>query len=145
MDNNENGNTNTIDSLLNLAQSSGKPDDLSNLWRETLKLSQWHFISKYKENIEESEVFVGLIEDRPWVFVFTDRKRASEYCNNVGNTGFISPDGSARVISMDTDKAIEYILKLGETGVYGMRLNEGKGWFSPISNLNPIIDFVKGK
>ena len=46
------------------------------------------------------------------------------------------------IISMDTQKAIDYILSLNSIGVYGMRINEGNGWFSPIENLTPIINHV---
>ncbi len=44
---------------------------------------------------------------------------------------------------MDTDKAINYILDLNSKGVYGMRINEGNGWFSPFENLQPIIEHIK--
>ena len=44
---------------------------------------------------------------------------------------------------MDTDKAINYILDLNSKGVYGMRINEGNGWFSPTENLQSIIEHIK--
>ena len=58
------------------------------------------------------------------------------------NEGFTDSEGSTFIISMDTDKAIKYILELNLKGVYGMRINEGNGWFSPIANLNPIIEHI---
>ena len=132
-----------IDLLIANATKSGSAEDLTKLWKETLNLNQWHFITKYKEGIQNSRPFVGIIDNQPWVFIFTDRQKAQQYCLNEKNGGFTDAKENSFIISMNTDKAINYILDLNSKGVYGMRINEGNGWFSPIANLQPIIEHVK--
>ncbi len=132
-----------ISLLVEKASKSGNNEDLSILWKATLNLDQWHFITKDTVDINARKPFVGIIDNQPWVFVFTDRIEAQKYATSEGNKGFTDKDGNTHLISMDTDKAIEYILTLQSQGVYGMRINEGNGWFSPIENLNPIIEHVK--
>lgn len=132
-----------IDKLIANATKSGNSEDLTILWRTTLNLKQWHFITKHRDDINDRNPFIGEIENRPWVFLFTDRQKAQQYCTTDGNDGFTDENGGVYIISMDTDKAIDYIFKLYEQGVFGMRINEGNGWFSPIENLKAIIDFVK--
>lgn len=135
--------TNTIDLLVEKAIKSGNSDDLTKLWSSMLKLKQWNFITKYKTDIQESQPFIGVIDNQPWVFIFTDRDKALQYCLQEGNEGFSDDKGRVYIITMDTEKAIEYVLGLQAKGVYGMRINEGNGWFSPISNLIPIIEYIK--
>jgi hypothetical protein len=135
--------TDNIDLLVANATKSGNADDLTKLWSATLKLKQWHFIAKYKEDIQETKTFIGVIDNQPWVLIFTDRQKAQQYCHQKGNEDFTDNKGNVRIISMDTDRAINYILDLQSKGVYGMRINEGNGWFSPIANLKAIIEYVK--
>jgi len=135
--------TDKIDQLVSNATKSESAEDLTKLWKETLNLKQWHFITKYKEELQESTPFIGVIDNQPWVFIFTDRQKAQQYCLNEKNYGFTDSKGSSFIISMDTDKAIDYILDLNSKGVYGMRINEGNGWFSPIANLDSIIEHIK--
>lgn len=132
-----------IDLLVADAAKSGNSDDLTKLWKATLNLKQWHFITKYKSDIQNSRPFIGVIDNQPWVFVFTDRQKAQQYCLNEKNDGFTDTKGSAFIISMDTEKAVNYVLDLHSKGVFGMRINEGNGWFSPIENLTAIIDHIK--
>ena len=135
--------TDSVDKLVAKASELGNADDLTKLWKAFLNLKQWHLITKYKENIDDCKPFIGIIDNQPWVFLFSDRQKATQYCLNEKNTGFTDPQGGVYIISMETDNAIIYIIVLHLKGVYGMRINEGNGWFSPIENLNAIIEYVK--
>ncbi len=140
---NETNMNSSIDEMLADAKKSVGNEALAILWKATLDLKQWHFITKYKEDVLESSPFVGVIDNRPWVFVFTDRHKAQQYCVQAGNDGFADPNGTVYIISMDTANAINYVTDLQSKGVYGMRINEGNGWFSPIANLPAIIEHTK--
>ncbi|MCR5887667.1 hypothetical protein LRS06_07720 [Hymenobacter sp. J193] len=133
---------NEIDLLLAKAKSSGRTEDLSALWKAVLDLPQWHFITRQTENIEDRKPFVGVMDGKPWAFLFTDRQRAQEYARTIPNGGFVDESGNVLVISTDTQKAIDYLLALVSQGVYGLRFNELNGWFSPIENLPAIIKHV---
>ncbi|MBD2714264.1 hypothetical protein KBK19_04370 [Microvirga sp. STR05] len=133
---------NEIDLLLDKAKSSGRNEDLSALWKVVLSLPQWHFMTRQTATIEERKPFVGVLDGKPWAFVFTDRQRAQEYARTIPNGGFVDESGNVLVISTDTQKAIDYLLALAAQGVYGVRFNELNGWFSPIANLPAIINHV---
>lgn len=132
-----------IDLLLDTAKKSGSKEDLANLWKATLGLNQWHFITTPTESLENRRPFIGVIDSKPWVFVFTDRQKAQEYGSAIPDGRFVDENGSVLVISMNTQNAIDYILRLPSQGVYGMRINEQNGWFSPLANLQAIIDYTK--
>ncbi|RYG52258.1 MAG: hypothetical protein EOO01_06880 [Chitinophagaceae bacterium] len=131
-----------IDQLVQAASRSGRPEDLSSLWKATLNLPQWHFITKVQDSTADRKPFIGVIENKPWVFVFTDRNKAQLYGAAPPNTGFVDSSGSVLVISMETNKAIDYVMGLHQAGVYGIRLNEGNGWYAPLEQLPAIIQFV---
>jgi hypothetical protein len=113
--------TNDIDILLEKAKTSGSNEDLSALWKATLHLTQWHFITKYTEKIEDRKPFIGVIDNQGWVFMFTDRQKAQEYGKTIKDGQFADEEGNVIVISMDTEKAIDYLMGLSSKGVYGMR------------------------
>lgn len=132
-----------IDLLLEKAKSSGRTEDLSALWAAALELPQWHFITRQTATIEDRKPFVGVMDGKPWVFLFTDRQRAQEYARTIPNGGFIDDSGNVMVISTDTQRAIDYLMALGAQGVHGVRFNELNGWYSPIENLPAIIQHVQ--
>ena len=134
---------NNIDRLLEKAKRSGSKEDLSELWKATLHLPQWHFIARQTERIEDRKPFIGAIDNQGWVFMFTDRQKAQQYGMAVKDGGFVDENGKVLVISMDTEKAIDYLLGLSSKGVFGVRINERNGWFSPIAHLPAIIKYVK--
>ncbi|KAA9327597.1 hypothetical protein F0P96_16595 [Hymenobacter busanensis] len=134
---------NDIDTLLEKAKTSGSKEDLSELWKAALNLPQWHFITKHTERLEDRKPFVGVMDNKGWVFVFTDRQKAHEYGKAIKDGGFVDAEGNLMVISMGIEGAIDYVMDLFTKGVYGMRMNELNGWFSPIANLPAIIKHVR--
>ena len=134
---------NDIDLLLQKAKSSGRNEDLSALWKAALELPQWHFMTRPTATIEDRKPFVGVLDGKPWAFVFTDRQRAQEYARAIPNGGFVDEGGNVLVLSTDTQKAIDYLLALAAQGVYGVRFNELNGWFSPLANLPAILQHVR--
>ena len=140
-----NSNDFSIDELTNKAKESGKPEDLYKLWQAALSLDEWHFIAKYRENIQEIKPFLGVVDDAGWAFVFTDKDKAQEYAKTTVNEGFLDPEGSAIIISMKTENAIKYLLNLKSGGVHGVRINELNGWFAPLNDLPVIINWLNKK
>lgn len=134
-----------IDFLLEKSKSSGNNEDLSKLWKATLNLPQWHFLARQTETLADRTPFIGVLANKPWVFLFTDRQRAHEYGRHINDGGFVDADGNVLIISMETQHAISYIMSLASKGVYGLRMNELNGWFSPLANLPAIINYVNSK
>lgn len=134
---------NDIDALLEKAKTSGQTEDLTVLWKAALSLPQWHFITRQTASLEDRKPFVGVLDGKPWAFVFTDRQRAQEYARTIPGGGFVDASGNVLVISTETQKAVEYLLALAAQGVYGVRFNELNGWFSPLQNLSAILQHVQ--
>lgn len=112
----------------------GNLESLTKLYKAFLGLEKWCFI-RSGETMEDSRPFIGIIDDKPWVFIFTDSSKAQQAKPN--------EDGSVVLIKMSVEGALEYIYKVGEQGAFGIRVNEGThGWFCPIADLPNIIDYV---
>ncbi|RYZ50722.1 MAG: hypothetical protein EOP49_13420 [Sphingobacteriales bacterium] len=131
-----------IDRLVQQASASGSPEDLKALWKATLGLEKWYFITRNQDSLQDRKPFIGVIENKPWVFVFTDKHKAQLFGSSDPGAGFTDTSGSVMIIAMETSRALEYVMELQQIGVYGIRLNEGNGWFSPISNLPSIVAYV---
>lgn len=111
------------------------------LWKETFSLEKWHFITKPIVEGTDPSPFIGEVEGKGWIYLFTDGKHAREFGEH---QGFLNAEGTINTIVMEPKKAVEWLYKWTELGVYGLRINEGNnGWFAPIANLKPMMDYLK--
>ncbi len=131
-----------FDKLVANAKSSGKAEDMNALYKSFLTLDEWFFVTAPKSDLENPKPFIGFIDEQPWLFIFTDSSKAHAFCT--ANKGFLMEDGSSYFIKMKTANAIKMTLKLGESGVYGIMVNQGEnGWFCPIAGLPQIMEHLK--
>ena len=85
---------------------------------------------------------LGVFEEQPWLYVFTDSKKADTYARLFGN--FLTNDESTFIIKMSRENSLNMINELNRRGVFGVRINEGDiGWFSTVSGLFEIKDYLK--
>tara|TARA_R110001583_G_scaffold51483_1_gene160690 strand:- start:1587 stop:2033 length:447 start_codon:yes stop_codon:yes gene_type:complete len=125
-----------FDSLVERARS-GDPEQLTYLYAAFLNLDNWTYLASGNDP-EKPKPYIGEVDGQPWIFIFTDSIKASEFDQN--------PDGRTKVIKMDVDSSLHLIYKLNERGVYGIRVNEGEnGWFCSIAELPNIIGYIKNK
>lgn len=123
-----------FDSLVEKARDSGQIEDLNTLYSAFYNLENWSFIVSNNCTIEEAKPFIGIVEDKPWLFVFTDSKKADIYAKTFGN--FLEKDGNTLVLRMTAQDSLDLIKTLGERGVVGLRINESdNGWFTDIPGL----------
>jgi hypothetical protein len=135
----------SIDELKKIAEKSGQVDDLEKLWQAALSLEKWFFIAKHKESKNDISPFLGLIDNVGWAFVFTDLTKAEEYALHSGNTGFVDSEGNPVIIQMNVTESLNYLMPLKRQGVYGVRINDLDGWFSPLDNIPVIINSINNK
>jgi len=113
----------------------GDREDLMNLWTEFFKLEEWIFVGDASQITETPAPFVGYIDEKPWLFVFTDSTRAYEFAKKYN---LLDGRGECLFISTKTDAARQ-MLATTQSGVEGIRVNEGPhGWFSPLANVEQI-------
>jgi len=123
-----------IDTLREQAEASGSGEDMDRLWRETYKLDQWYFIARGK--IPNVHPFIGVVEDKQFLFAFTDEQHAMAFAQN---QGFTDEKGNSMVLSMPVNGFIESSDQYRYQGVFGILFNEGPhGYFAPLDNLVPM-------
>ncbi len=131
----------SFDSLVEKSKTSGQAYDLSELYRHFLLLNEWVFITPSRLEIENAKPFIGVVDEKPWVFVFTDKQKANEYGRQFD--GFVRDNGSIFLIQMNVKNSLEMFYQLSDRGVFGIRVNEGpNGWFCPIQDLTGIIKYL---
>lgn len=131
-----------FDELVNTARLSGNSSDLSALYEAFFKLENWTFIVSNNCTFENAKPFIGVLEEQPWLFVFTDSKKADYYAKLFGN--FLNNDGNTFVIKMTRQNSLNMIKELNDRGIIGIRINEGEhGWFCTIPSLFEIKDYLR--
>jgi len=112
------------------------------LWKETFSLDKWHFITKPVVDISDPKPFIGEAEGKGWMYVFTDGPHARKFGEA---QRLVNAEGSINTIAMEPAKAVEWLCKWAEAGVYGIMFNAGEFcWFAPIANLKPIMEYLNG-
>lgn len=115
-------------------------EDLSNLWEAFFKLENWIFMVDASQTTESPKPFIGFIDERPWLFVFTDSQKAYDFAKQYE---LLDKKGECLFLSLNPESARK-MLKSGEGQVDGIRINEGvHGWFAPNSNIDLIYDHLK--
>lgn len=110
------------------------------LWKETFGLEKWHFITKPIIEPNDVRPFIGEVEGKGWIYLFTDGRHAQRFGEG---HALINNDGVVNTIVMEPKMAVEWLIKWTEVGVFGLRFNEGQyGWFAPIANLKPMMDYL---
>lgn len=131
-----------FDLLVEKARTSGNEKDLEELYRSFLNLETWVFLVSENCEIEHPKPFIGILEEQPWLYVFTDFSKADFYAKLFGR--FHSKDGNTLCLRMKRDSSLNMAKELGQRGVYGIRVNEGdNGWFCNIQGLFDIIKHLR--
>ena len=123
-----------FDSLVEKAKATNEVNDLNNLYLKFFELNVWNYIVPKNCSIEEAKPFIAVLDDKPWLFVFTDEKKADKYAKTFG--GFHENNGNTFIVKLTKEESLNMIKHLHEKGVIGLRINEGEnGWFTDIPGL----------
>ncbi|WP_343634128.1 hypothetical protein [Fluviicola sp.] len=129
--------TSPFDQLVTNARTSGKEADLDALYGAFFALEDWNFIVSQNSSLEEAKPFIGVVDEKPWLFVFTDGLKATEYARTAG--GFLEKDGHTVILRLASENATHLANQLYQHGVYGIRVNDGaNGWYFDIPALDSI-------
>lgn len=75
---------------------------------------------------------VGEVDDKLWVFGFTDARRARKFTRE--------KNVNADIIEMNPVVCIPWLKEYKRFGIVGVRFNEGKlGWYISIKNLEYVM------
>ncbi|MBI1190420.1 MAG: hypothetical protein GC200_07050 [Tepidisphaera sp.] len=113
------------------------------LWKAAVSLESWYFLGAGPEGDEAPAI--GSLEGKPFVLVFTDQDRASDFGRrqNMRRSDARGASRSAEemdplVMNMDLPDAIDYMRQLKDAGVEGALFNSGAYAFQ--SSLIELID-----
>ena len=130
-----------FDALVERARTSGQPNDLNDLYKLFILLNEWVYITPSILEIENAKPFIGEVDEKPWVFIFTDGQKANDYGRQFD--GFVRDNSSIFLIRMKVKNSLDMLYQLSSRGVFGIRVNEGpNGWFCPIQDLQNIIKYL---
>lgn len=118
-----------FDGLAENANATQSREAMDRLWSTTYSLGNWYFAARGA--LPNVSPFVGVVAGKPYLFAFTDTKRAEAFCHQ---QGFAADGGSVQVLSIPIDG-------LGRTeqyasDVHGILFNNGAhGYFAPLANV----------
>lgn len=136
--------TNSFDLLVANARSSNSTENLDALYSAFFDLNEWNFIVSQNSSLEDARPFIGLVDEKPWLFVFTDGMKAQQYAKAAG--GFLEQEGNTVILRMEAENSMDIARQLNERGVYGIRVNEGEnGWYFDIPGMFRIREYLKTK
>lgn len=136
--------TDAFDLLVANARSSNNTENLDALYGAFFALNEWNFIVSQASSMEDARPFIGLVDEKPWLFVFTDGVKAQQYAKAAG--GFLEQDGNTVILRMEAENSMDIARQLNERGVYGIRVNEGEnGWYFDIPGMFQIHDYLANK
>lgn len=138
----------SFEELIRIVKENGKGEDVVNIWKTVLGLKEWNFISVYKENIQDNQPFIGVIDSKPWFFVFTSRQKAHEFTKS--DSRFLGPKGETYIISQSVENSLKMIFEAEKNGVFGIMMNENDSEINsnfniPIATLKRIIQIIENK
>jgi len=108
------------------------------LWRGFLELDTWFFLTTGVADLEHASPFIGIIDDQPWVMVFTDPEKAAQFAGP--DPRFRDAQGDLVYMGIPQLEALQWILGLQAHGIVGLRINQGEsGWFAPLAHLPAIV------
>ena len=124
-----------FDELCLIAMNIDKENGARKLVEETVKADRWYILFEEVTNNSPKPI-VGSINNRFWIFGFTDLKKAKKFKKE--------QNIPAAILEMEPSSCIDWIKEYQNTGIYGIRFNEGKlGWYITINNLLKLKELIK--
>ena len=135
-----------IPALSAAAKAAGGPGpgpEANRLWAAVFRMPQWHFLMSPKR-IETFQPSVQLIEQKPWLLVFTNGDLLQRYAVTNRN---LDAAGNALFVSIPNANVLPYLEGFRAAGVFGVRFNEGDddGFYAPLTNLAAFPRYLREK
>ena len=118
---------NSFDLLVGNARNANNTENLDALYSAFFELKEWNFIVSQNSSLEDARPFIGLVDEKPWLFVFTDGMKAQQYAQAAG--GFLEQDGNTVILRMEAENSMDIarqkdgefiIIELGDGQVAGL-------------------------
>lgn len=127
-----------FDALAAAAAASAATDRaaLEELWAALYRHHAWHVLLRPTSAPPAAEPVVREVDGKRWVQAFTSTERLQAWAQE---HGLATPAGGALLLTLRPRAAAEWLARLGEAGLHGVRFNDGAhGWYAPVAQLEPI-------
>lgn len=104
------------------------------LWKEVFQLPHWYFLAR-KVN-PSVEPFFALIDNKPWLTIFSDPDKLYEFASLQGVVQF--PGQEVDVFSLDSVKGFAYALQYLKTDIHGIWFDLPGGFNIPLNTFRDI-------
>jgi hypothetical protein len=113
-----------FDALSVAARNLVNRNALHELWNSALNLEHWHFVAA--DHTQEAAPVVGTSDGKPYMFVFTDEQRATDFSASRAKKRGVE---ATAVFSMSVDDAVNFVNELRDQ-IHGIVMNPGEYGFS---------------
>ncbi len=127
-----------FDALADAAFASPATDRaaLEELWGALYQHDAWHVLLRPTSELPDPEPVVREVDGKLWVQAFTSTDRLQAWAKE---QGLATSEGGALLLTLRPRAAADWLARLGEAGLHGVRFNDGAhGWYAPVAQLEPI-------
>jgi hypothetical protein len=134
-----------FDALSRRVNETGMMEDAARLFGHAFALPDWYFIARGQfpnvtPYIASNE---GFASGQYMVRAFTDTDRLLRFAqeNNLMEAGAAGNEPASLILSVPTDRVVDYLEQFIRQGVYGVWFNsdtKSDGFFVPLTQLRPI-------
>lgn len=127
-----------FDEIVKVAKTLSPVEGKKMIWEKVFSLPEWHFIPYGENNLP----FIADVDDKSWIYIFTDKKHVKEFVNELGIKDELDNNST---LTIKTDEVIDFLEKFIELNVYGIRFNDNKsthGWKIALEKIRPLRDFI---
>lgn len=134
------GQTPDFDKLAERTQQDKTKESLDALWGAVYALEDWYMIAAGEPpNVGP---FIGVIEDKPFVFVFTEPEKAAEAAKN---RGLVDKNGDPHLLAIPVAGFVKTVETYLEKGIFGVYFNDCKNaFYTPLTDVKSMFQFHRG-
>jgi len=129
-----------FDKLVQRTQQEKSRESLDALWGAVYALEDWFMIASGEPpNVGP---FIGVMEDKPFVFAFTEPEKAAEAAKN---RGLVDKNGDPHLLAIPVAGFVKTVETYIEKGIFGVYFNDGENaFYTPLTDVKSMFQFHRG-
>jgi hypothetical protein len=131
------GQTSDFDKLVQRTQQEKSRESLDALWGAVYAMENWYMIAAGEPpNVGP---FIGVMEDKPFVFAFTEPEKAAE---SAKSHGLVDKNGDPHLLAIPVAGFARTVDTYIEKGVFGILFNDGENaFYTPLTDIKSMFHF----
>lgn len=135
------GQTVDFDALVERTLQEKTRESLDALWGAVYAMENWFMIAAGEPpNVGP---FIGVMEDKPFVFAFTEPEKAAEAAKS---RGLVDKNGNPHLLAIPVAGFVKTVGTYIENGIFGIYFNDGAGaFYTPLTDVKSMFQFHRGE